>query len=172
MVPLATGLSDFEAKMLTARLGAEGFLWQLRGVVDSVYPLGGIDVLVSDGELPEARELLSVLGGFGDEGDRSAGGADEPAGSVRPGCGDEPALFRSVPGAAASSPTGGVGSTDAAGDDRNDTSRHGFTWWMAVALVALTVVFLVARMLTAMSALDSAPRSGGPSRPVSPVALV
>lgn len=58
MVPLATGLSDFEAKVLTARLGADGIIWQLRGVVDSVYPIGEIDVLVPDAELDDAMALL------------------------------------------------------------------------------------------------------------------
>ena len=55
---MAQGLSDFEAKVITARLGADGILWELRGVVDSVYPLGGIDVLVPLDELAAARASL------------------------------------------------------------------------------------------------------------------
>jgi hypothetical protein len=58
LVPLARGLTDFEAKVLTAQLGAEGIIWQVRGVVDSVYPLGDIDVLVPLDELDAARPLL------------------------------------------------------------------------------------------------------------------
>jgi hypothetical protein len=58
LVPLAQGLTDFEAKVLTAQLGAEGIIWQVRGVVDSVYPLGDIDVLVPLDELEAARPLL------------------------------------------------------------------------------------------------------------------
>jgi hypothetical protein len=55
---VAQGLSDFEAKVVTARLGADGILWELRGIVDGVYPLGGIDVLVPVDELAAARVSL------------------------------------------------------------------------------------------------------------------
>ncbi len=59
MVPLATGCTPFEAKVLAARLGADGLLWELRGAVDSIYPIGeGVDVLVAEDELDQARELL------------------------------------------------------------------------------------------------------------------
>jgi hypothetical protein len=60
LVPLAQGLTDFEAKVLTAQLGAEGIIWQVRGVVDSVYPLGDIDVLVPADELDVARPLVQA----------------------------------------------------------------------------------------------------------------
>ncbi len=62
LVLLASGLSDFEAKVLTARLGAEGIVWQVRGIVDSVYPLGDIAVLVREDELAEAMSVLSPAG--------------------------------------------------------------------------------------------------------------
>ncbi len=62
LVLLASGLSDFEAKVLTARLGAEGIVWQVRGIVDSVYPLGDIAVLVREDELAEAMTMLSPTG--------------------------------------------------------------------------------------------------------------
>src|SRR5215831_16158140 len=39
MVPLACELSPFEARVLAARLGAEGVVWELRGG-SSVYPVG------------------------------------------------------------------------------------------------------------------------------------
>jgi hypothetical protein len=58
MAPVALGLSDFEAKVVTAQLGADGILWELRGVVDSMYPLGGIDVLVPLDELAAAEASL------------------------------------------------------------------------------------------------------------------
>ncbi|OWY59762.1 hypothetical protein B7486_72835 [cyanobacterium TDX16] len=59
MVPLVTGSTAFEAKVLVARLGAEGILWELRGEVDSIYPIGrGVDVLVAEGDVVLARELL------------------------------------------------------------------------------------------------------------------
>lgn len=60
LVPVATGLSDFEAKLLAAQLGSEGILWQTRGIVDSIYPFGGIDVLVPAGQLDDARDALVV----------------------------------------------------------------------------------------------------------------
>jgi len=72
LVPLAQGLTDFEAKVLTAQLGAEGIIWQVRGVVDSVYPLGDIDVLVPIDELDAARPLL--LGGSAGPDDGSIDG--------------------------------------------------------------------------------------------------
>jgi hypothetical protein len=58
MVPLATTRSGFEAKVLAARLGAEGIVWQLRGGTDSVYPVGDVEVLVHADDLTRARELL------------------------------------------------------------------------------------------------------------------
>ena len=61
MVPLATTRSAFEARVLAARLGAEGILWQLRGgTADSMYPVGSVDVLVAEDDLEKARELLDT----------------------------------------------------------------------------------------------------------------
>ena len=57
LVPVARGVSDFEARILTAQLGAEGIIWELRGA-DAVYPLGNVDVLVPEAELDEARTVL------------------------------------------------------------------------------------------------------------------
>ena len=61
LVPVVTGLSDFEAKLLSAQLGAEGILWQTRGIVDSIYPFGGIDVLVPAAQVDDARLVLLTL---------------------------------------------------------------------------------------------------------------
>lgn len=59
MVPLASTRSPFEARVLAARLGADGIVWQLRGGGDdSVYPVGSIDILVAESDLDRARELL------------------------------------------------------------------------------------------------------------------
>jgi hypothetical protein len=59
MVPIVTGRSGFEAKVLAARLGCDGIVWQFRGGnPDSVYPVGGVDVLVREDDLVLARELL------------------------------------------------------------------------------------------------------------------
>lgn len=57
MVPLVCELSNFEAQLLAARLGAEGMVWELRGG-SSVYPVGWVDVLVASGDLERAQELL------------------------------------------------------------------------------------------------------------------
>ena len=73
LVPVATGVSDFEAKLLAARLGADGILWQTRGIVDSIYPFGGIDVLVPADQLDDANEVLALLAGArSGDGTRSA----------------------------------------------------------------------------------------------------
>lgn len=70
MVLLATLSDGFEAKCLAARLGAEGVLWQLRGGVDGVYPLGTVDLLVDADDLDVALEVLTCVElGSGAEGD-------------------------------------------------------------------------------------------------------
>jgi hypothetical protein len=56
MVPMAS-LPPFQARVLAARLGAEGILWQLRGE-SSVYPFAAVDVLVEADEVDRARELI------------------------------------------------------------------------------------------------------------------
>jgi hypothetical protein len=58
MVPLDT-LPPFQARLLAARLGAEGILWQLRGE-SSIYPFSAVDVLVEESQLEPAREMLDV----------------------------------------------------------------------------------------------------------------
>jgi hypothetical protein len=55
-----TASSPFEAKVVAARLGSEGVLCQLRGGVDSIYPLGSVVVMVPASELDTAREVLMV----------------------------------------------------------------------------------------------------------------
>jgi hypothetical protein len=61
MVPVRKVSDQFEARVLAARLGAEGIVAQLRGGgIDGPYPMGLIEVLVSEGDLPAARELLLV----------------------------------------------------------------------------------------------------------------
>ncbi|MCL4413229.1 MAG: DUF2007 domain-containing protein [Actinobacteria bacterium] len=59
MATLTTAGSTFEARVLAARLGAEGILTELRGASDGPYPLPWpVDVLVPAGELEAAREIL------------------------------------------------------------------------------------------------------------------
>jgi len=85
LVPLATGLTPFEAKVLTARLGSEGFIWQVRGAMDSVYPVGNIEVLVPASEVVDARGLLVVSSeGYDDESAAYFGmGAHDDVGQTR-----------------------------------------------------------------------------------------
>ncbi len=60
MVPVATVTSSFEARLLAARLGAEGVLWELRPPVDGPYPVSPVQVLVAATDEALARELLVV----------------------------------------------------------------------------------------------------------------
>ena len=61
MVPVATAGSSFEARVIAARLGADGIIWQFRGSVDGpLGPLsdGEVTVLVVEDDYETARELL------------------------------------------------------------------------------------------------------------------
>ena len=58
MVHLVTVRSTFEARVVAARLGAEGVVTQLRGAVDGPYPFGDVMVEVREDDLDTARELL------------------------------------------------------------------------------------------------------------------
>lgn len=49
-----------EAKLIAARLGAEGIVWELRGSVDGPFALGPIDVLVDADDIDDARALLLI----------------------------------------------------------------------------------------------------------------
>jgi hypothetical protein len=76
MVPLATTRSGFEAKVLVARLGADGILAQLHGGnADSLYPVGAFDIFVDLDDLDRARELLAgdADDGLPADGDESTG---------------------------------------------------------------------------------------------------
>jgi len=82
MVPLTTAASPFAARVLAAHLGAEGIVWELRGSVDGPYPLGPVEVLVAEGDLAVAREIVAEQGasGAGDTGAHTAGGDAGAAG--------------------------------------------------------------------------------------------
>jgi len=60
MVRLATVASSFHARVIAARLGAEGMTIELRGNVDGIYPIGDVHVFVDADDLPSAQELLLV----------------------------------------------------------------------------------------------------------------
>jgi hypothetical protein len=60
MVRLATVTSTFHAKVIAARLGAEGIVTELRGNVDGPYPMGDVHVFVDQIDLDDAQEILMV----------------------------------------------------------------------------------------------------------------
>ena len=69
MVRVATAADAFEAKLLAARLGAEGIVWEFRGGVDGIYPMGPFEILVESRAAEMARMLLDspMDAGMGDE---------------------------------------------------------------------------------------------------------
>jgi hypothetical protein len=58
MVPVLRAEGTFHARVVAARLGSEGIVTQLRGNVDGPYPMGSVEVLVTQDDLAAARELL------------------------------------------------------------------------------------------------------------------
>jgi hypothetical protein len=60
MVHLRTVPDAFHARVIAARLGADGILTELRGAVGGPYPLGAVSVWVSVDDEPIASDLLLV----------------------------------------------------------------------------------------------------------------
>ncbi len=58
MVHLRTVRTVFHARVIAARLGADGIVTQLRGAVDGPYPVGDVSVWVAEDDAECARELL------------------------------------------------------------------------------------------------------------------
>ena len=58
MVHLRTVTTTFHARVIAARLGAEGITTQLRGNVGDPFPLGVVSVWVSEEDAGPASELL------------------------------------------------------------------------------------------------------------------
>jgi len=81
MIPVAFTRSGFEAKVIAAQLGSEGVVWELRGDVDGLYPVGGIEVLVPSEEAALARDVLAAAR---DEGGNEAAGSFTSASRRRP----------------------------------------------------------------------------------------
>src|SRR4051794_14378849 len=73
MVHLRTVPNTFHARVIAARLGADGIMAQLRGSVDGPYPIGDVMVFVDEHDLDAARELL-----LADELEAAYAGNDEP----------------------------------------------------------------------------------------------
>src|SRR3954452_19558696 len=60
MVRLLTASSPMEARIIAARLGAEGIVWDFRGSVDGPLAIGPVEILVDAEGLESARELILV----------------------------------------------------------------------------------------------------------------
>ena len=76
MVHLRTVPNAFHARVIAARLGADGIMTQLRGSVDGPYPIGETMVFVDEDDLDTARELLladEVEAAFDQTGDMGQG---------------------------------------------------------------------------------------------------
>lgn len=58
MVRVLTAANAAQARLIAARLGSEGIVWQLRGAVDGPLPVGPVEVLVEDNDIEAAKELL------------------------------------------------------------------------------------------------------------------
>jgi len=120
MVHLTSVQGPFHARVVVARLGAEGILTELRPPVDGPYPVyRPVDVYVSEEEAEAARELL-----LADEVEAVLSGVD--------GVGD---------GAWEGSPREG---SEADGEARDRASRHARpsrqAWILVAAVVVLTVL--------------------------------
>jgi hypothetical protein len=60
VVPLLVVTSGFQARVVAARLGADGIPVQLTGSVDGPYPVGTTTLWVLAADEMEARELLLI----------------------------------------------------------------------------------------------------------------
>ena len=80
MVPVLRADGAFHARVVAARLGSEGIVTQLRGNVDGPYPMGAVEVMVTQDDLESARELL-----LADEVESSFDVDDEAEASARHG---------------------------------------------------------------------------------------
>ncbi len=67
MVRLLTLDDAFGAKVVAARLGVEGIVWELRGGVDGPYPFGPVHVFVTEEDLAEARAVLAAVAPLDEE---------------------------------------------------------------------------------------------------------
>ena len=61
MVRLMTADDAFSAKVVVARLGVEGIVWELRGGVDGPYPFGPVHIFVTEADLAEAQAVLAAV---------------------------------------------------------------------------------------------------------------
>lgn len=132
MVSLTTVPTEFGARVLMARLGADGVVCQLRSAVGAPYHLGGTEVLVPADQFSQARELLLVdevesalEGGWGD--DAAAAGPDEDVDAL-----DPPERSPALDAAPGSVP------------DRR------LRWWVPLGLIGLCALVLLLRFATTL----------------------
>src|SRR3954454_13440956 len=62
MVRLMTARNAMEARIIAARLGSEGIVWEFRGSVDGPLAVGPVEVLVDEDGYESARELVLADG--------------------------------------------------------------------------------------------------------------
>jgi hypothetical protein len=60
MVRVTSVGDPIEARIIAARLGSEGLLWELRGGVSGPYPMGSVHVYVEEHELETATEIINL----------------------------------------------------------------------------------------------------------------
>ena len=119
MVPM-TSLPPFQARLLAARLGAEGILWQLRGE-SALYPIAAVEVLVEADEFERARALLA------------ASWAPEPGPEPEPDAEEQ-----------WSTPGGSVGGRrDGAGRGR---PAHALAVWLVLAVVLVALALRISHL--------------------------
>lgn len=58
LVHLRTVPGVFHARVIAARLGADGIVTELRGAIGGPYPFGGVSIWVALEDQPTASELL------------------------------------------------------------------------------------------------------------------
>ena len=64
MVPLADADTEFEARVLVAKLGSAGIVAEVRGLCTPYPTLGTAQVWVEDSALDDARELIATPEAF------------------------------------------------------------------------------------------------------------
>lgn len=94
MVRLRTAGSPFHARVIAARLGADGILTELRGNLGGPYPVGDTSVWVPEDEAEVAAALL-----LADEMEAVAPDPDRAPPGTRPGAPRRRWLLRVVAGA-------------------------------------------------------------------------
>src|SRR3954447_20124115 len=70
MVRLMTAATPMEARIIAARLGSEGIVWEFRGSVDGPLAFGPVEVLVDADGFETAMEMMvaaDVESSFPDE---------------------------------------------------------------------------------------------------------